>query len=214
MFFPTPSDSIDENDPDFTPGSSPNHALVPPDFVATRIAVWTDNAVNLSWAVNCFLLLVKLYASIVSNSKSVWASLADSLVDLLSQAVLSLAEKYSKRHHPEYPVGRSRLEALSVLACAVIMIMASIEVIQFSVVDLYDGLHGNIPVIDIGVTMYVILSIGIIAKFLLYIYCGFVNKSAGSDSLAALAEDHLNDVLSNSAAITTASIAYHATGMT
>jgi hypothetical protein len=31
------------------------------------------------------------------------------------------------RHSPDYPVGRSRLEALSVIACAFIMSMASVE---------------------------------------------------------------------------------------
>ncbi len=55
------------------------------------------------------------------------AALVDSAVDLVSQAVLSLADQYIARHSPEYPVGRSRLEALSVIACAFIMSMASVE---------------------------------------------------------------------------------------
>ncbi len=36
-------------------------------------------------------------------------------------------ELYMHRHSPDYPVGRSRLEALSVIACAFIMSMASVE---------------------------------------------------------------------------------------
>lgn len=38
--------------------------------------------------------------------------------------------RYMTRYDADYPVGRARLEALSVLACAFIMTMASIEVIQ------------------------------------------------------------------------------------
>ena len=84
-------------------------------------------AVNASWAVNWFLLGAKVYAVAVSSSKAVTAALVDSVVDLLSQGVLSMAERYISRHSPNYPVGRSRLEALSVIACAFIMSMASIE---------------------------------------------------------------------------------------
>ncbi len=84
-------------------------------------------AINASWAVNWLLLFIKLIAVIMSNSKAVTAALVDSAVDLVSQGVLSLADKYISSHSPEYPVGRSRLEALSVIACAFIMSMASIE---------------------------------------------------------------------------------------
>jgi divalent metal cation (Fe/Co/Zn/Cd) transporter len=169
-------------------------------FDKPKSKISEENAITLSWAVNWFLLIAKLWAAIVSNSKSVWASLADSLVDLLSQGVLSLANRYSRKHHPDYPVGRSRLEALSVLACAGIMSMASVEVIQYSLIDMIEGFQGNKPIIDIGV----ILSVGIVLKFVLYIYCHIANKVADSDTLAALGEDHLNDVMSNAAALVTA----------
>ena len=63
-----------------------------------------------SWIVNWFLLGAKLYAVIVSDSKALLAALADSIVDLVSQAVLALADRYIAKHSPNYPVGRSRLE--------------------------------------------------------------------------------------------------------
>ncbi len=84
-------------------------------------------AVNASWVVNWFLLIVKTIAVIISSSKAVTAALADSVVDLASQAILSVANHYIAKHSPKYPVGRSRLEALSVIGCAFIMSMASIE---------------------------------------------------------------------------------------
>lgn len=85
-------------------------------------------AMTASWIVNWLLLFAKIVCLVLSNSLVVAASLADSAVDLLSQAILSLAERYMGKHNPDYPVGRSRLEALSVLAAASIMSMASIEV--------------------------------------------------------------------------------------
>ena len=39
----------------------------------------------------------------------VTAALLDSAVDLVSQAVLSLAESYMQRHSPDYPVGKIRI---------------------------------------------------------------------------------------------------------
>lgn len=53
--------------------------------------------------------------------------------------------------------------------------------------------------------MFLILMVGTIFKLILYFYCTSIQIN--SDILTALAEDHLNDVLSNSTAIVTASIA-------
>ena len=59
------------------------------------------------------------------------------------QVVIALAEKYMRSADPRFPVGRTRLETVGVVACAVIMTIATIEVIQTSLGDLYEGLaHG------------------------------------------------------------------------
>lgn len=60
-------------------------------------------------------------------------------------------------------------------------------------------------------SLYIILGVGIVAKFVLWVFCVRLNAVAKSDMLEALAEDHLNDVLSNTAAMITASIAYNTT---
>jgi divalent metal cation (Fe/Co/Zn/Cd) transporter len=166
-------------------------------------------ATTASWIVNWFLFFVKLVVAILSSSKAVLAALVDSAVDLISQGILSLAELYMSRHNPDYPIGRSRLEAISVLACAFIMCMASVEVIQFSIVDLYNGFSGQIPKLEVGLEMYCILGVGIALKVFLYVYCVWAKTILKSDMLEALAEDHFNDVISNSVAIVTAAIAFH-----
>jgi cation diffusion facilitator family transporter len=164
-------------------------------------------ATTASWIVNWLLLFIKIVALIISSSKAVAAALADSAVDLVSQFVLSLAERYMSRHNPDYPVGRSRLEALSVLASASIMTMASTEVIQFSVIDLINGINGNIPKLNADILVICLLGIGIFLKIFLYVFCTWAQKILDSDVLVALSEDHLNDVMSNSVAIGTVLIA-------
>jgi cation diffusion facilitator family transporter len=161
-----------------------------------------------SWLVNWFLLFAKLFIAIISNSKAMYAALADSIVDLLSQSVLSLANNYMNIHHNDYPVGRSKLEALSVLACSAIMTVASIEVIQYSIFDLYDGFaRHEYPDLSMTVALYAIVIVGIVVKFFLYIYCQMANAKEPSDSIQALAEDHLNDIFSNTAALISLGIA-------
>ena len=90
-------------------------------------------AFDLSWIVNIFLLGAKVYAFMATGSKAVAASLADSGVDILSQAVLSAMQYWMRTPNKDYPVGRARLEALGVIACSCIMSMSSLEVIQFSI---------------------------------------------------------------------------------
>jgi cation diffusion facilitator family transporter len=165
-------------------------------------------AFTASWAVNWLLLIAKTYIYLISNSKAVLASLADSAVDLASQVVISLAEHYMGKASPLYPVGRARLEALGVIGCACIMSMASLEVLQFSAFDLYNGLaKGERPQLDLGLMIYIVFSVGTVLKLLLYFYCE--SLKGRSDSMAALAEDHLNDVISVAGALVTAVIASH-----
>ena len=89
---------------------------------------------------------------------------------------------------------RSRLQALSVLVCAFIMSFASIEVIQFSIVDIVSGLNCKLPVLNVSVTLYAIFSVGALLKLAMFIYCRYVNVVLKSDMLEALAKDHFNDV--------------------
>ncbi len=67
------------------------------------------------------------------------AARAEHAVDLASQLVLSVAERSVSRYHPGFPIGRGKLEALAVIGCACIMSIASLEVAQFSAIDLYHG---------------------------------------------------------------------------
>ena len=172
-------------------------------------------AVRASWVVNITLLIMKIYCYDISSSKSILAAMADSVVDLVSQIILVIGDYYANKTSPEYPIGRSRIEALSVLACAAVMIVASVEVIQDAATTLDSGLMGDIPVIPPGIIVYIILGIGVVMKLVLCIYCQIANKGPDgkpkSDMLNALAEDHLNDVFSNVAAMTTMAIAQNIT---
>lgn len=73
---------------------------------------------------------------------------------------------------------------------------------------MYNGLilH-NISYIDTTFLMLALLIGCTVAKALLYLYCIVINRAINSDMIAALSEDHLNDVISNLMAIVTAAVA-------
>jgi len=87
------------------------------------------------------------------------------------------------------------------------MSFASIEVVQFSCVDLYKGIRGSKPSLDFPPLLYGLLIAGIVLKLLLWIVCRTAAVGESSDTLAALAEDHINDVWSNAAAVVTGALA-------
>jgi divalent metal cation (Fe/Co/Zn/Cd) transporter len=63
------------------------------------------------------------------------------------------------------------------------------------------------PTIDYSIKTFSLIWACTFAKGALFLYCRHINTVAQSDTVGALAEDHLNDVMSNFMAIVTAMIA-------
>ncbi|KAK9824789.1 hypothetical protein WJX74_008956 [Apatococcus lobatus] len=163
-------------------------------------------AMQASWAANLALFVAKVYVYLVSGSMAVLASTADSFVDLASQAVISWAEHRVRHRDVSFPVGKTRLEAIGVIGCAVIMSISTLEVIRSSGETLYNGVILKLlPDLHLSMAMYIILGLGSLAKIILYFLCTALKHR--SDSMLALAEDHCNDVASNLTAIGTATLA-------
>ena len=113
--------------------------------VDNRLQRTVKFAIYLSLGANVVLLGAKLAIYVATLSNSIMASLADSVVDILSQAVIALAEYHTKYEDPRYPIGKTRLETIGVIVSAGIMSVCSIEVIQRSVKVLLDGLVDHKP---------------------------------------------------------------------
>ncbi|KAG2455096.1 hypothetical protein HYH02_000916 [Chlamydomonas schloesseri] len=148
--------------------------------------------------------IAKTVVFVLSGSYAVLASAVDSLVDLLSQGVLAVAEYQAATYDHRFPIGRTRMAELSVLACAAIMFVSTSLVIRESVGALWDGFHGNIPVLTVDSWLFAVLGGATACKLLLFVYCRTLKKNP---IMVALSEDHLNDVQSNIAAIIGAAVA-------
>ena len=104
----------------------------------TRLSLW----------INVALTCVKLYNVLTSGSLAVLASLVDSCLDLAQTLVLFVVER--KAHlaaDEEYPAGRSRLEPVGVIVCAMLMAVGSLGVIYDAGGSVVEGATrgGNIP---------------------------------------------------------------------
>jgi len=163
----------------------------------------SQRVIQLSLAINFFLFLAKLLGYIESRSLALLASWFDSLIDLLGQGVLSYSESQSGVKQANYPAGKSRLEPLGVMVCAILMSMASIEVIRDSCEKIYYGLSPTSMDNSIAIMLVFVVTL----KIILWKYSDNVAKKTGSSAVQAIAQDNANDVLSNIVALLAAKIA-------
>jgi len=153
--------------------------------------------------VNFGLFLCKLYAFMASGSMAVLASLVDSAIDLLGQGALLFTSYLAGDSHEDYPIGRGRLEPVGVMICAVVMGMASVEVISTSTMRLLKFWNSPEPpevVLSSGVAAMLVAII--LLKAVLWWWCKRVaRRHPQNEAVRAIAQDNANDVISNVAAL-------------
>ncbi|XP_069140437.1 uncharacterized protein [Argopecten irradians] len=153
---------------------------------------------KLSLFTNVLLFAAKAVASVLSGSISIISSLVDSSVDLAAGIVIWITARMVQRRDPYvYPQGRTKLEPIAIIILSVIMSFASVQLIRESVEKMF-GLHDYStvpPTVDIA-TIVITIS-AVVSKLVLFLLC----RRIQSPSVQALAQDHRNDVVSNSFAI-------------
>lgn len=153
-----------------------------------------------SFAANIVLVIIKIAAAVMSGSLAVIASTIDSFLDVLSGAIIFTAARLAKKRDPmQYPQGKTRFEPLSVVIFSSVMGMAGLQIIIQSIQDIMQRAGKKIDPITIDTQTWVILGVVIATKLVLFLACRGLRKE--SVSLDALAQDHFNDVLSNSLSV-------------
>jgi cation diffusion facilitator family transporter len=182
-------------------------------------------ALSASLYVNLAILVIKIIAFARTLSLAVLAATVDSVLDVISQLVLTYAERTSERKvgrsSAQYPAGAARLEPIGVLTCAALMGMASFEVIKESVQALFRE-ERSFATQDIS-SVWSMVGV-VIVKLLLLALCRKAERRISTQyhhngtniseslrgakaaivvsdpTMEALALDHLNDALSNTVA--------------
>ena len=160
--------------------------------------------IYLSFLVNVTLVCLKLYVAIRSKSMVVIASALDSVLDILSGSVLFVISRLQAMEtRDSFPIGKDRLEPLGIIVFSTVMFTAALQLIIEATKRI---ITQNKGIILDKVTLGMLLGT-IVVKALLFIYCHWFTH--GSPSTEALAQDHRNDVISNTGAIICAYIAAH-----
>ncbi|KAG0021598.1 hypothetical protein BGZ82_011292 [Podila clonocystis] len=143
---------------------------------------------------NIFLVILKVWAVLLSDSLAVLASMIDSLMDLLSGAIIwySARLRNNTTDGHRYPVGKARMEPLGIIVFASVMVTSFMQVMLQAFERLLAG--SEEPPVDLGVIILILLALNILIKTALWLWCRTMKDSA---SVLALAQDHLNDIVFN-----------------
>lgn len=160
-------------------------------------------AINLSYCANVLLLLIKIWALVISGSLAMLASVLDSCLDILSGSVLFFAQRAVENTNKyQYPIGKTRVQPIATIVFACLMGMSALQIFIEALRRMSTGLithrHPDI-IVDTSVYSIVIVTIGL--KAVLCVFCRFVAKYNNSSAVDAYAQDHFNDIITNSIGI-------------
>ncbi|KAA8646322.1 hypothetical protein EYZ11_008449 [Aspergillus tanneri] len=186
----------DENSP-LLPASADENAPSSPEIVAKRhdLVDSEDRIVTLSiyinFAANVVLLAAKIAVMSMTNSLSVLASLVDGILDFLSTAIVWATTKLIKNDDRyRYPISRRRLEPLSVLVFAVVMIVSFVQVALTSLGRLVSTEH---TLVELSIPSIAVMASTVLVKLACWLWCRLIKNS----SVQALAQDAMTDVIFN-----------------
>ncbi|KAJ1923181.1 hypothetical protein IWQ60_006036 [Tieghemiomyces parasiticus] len=166
-------------------GSSDPNPKLTADLARVRMAV------NISVAVNVILFATQLVAAVLSGSLSLFATMADAFMDLMSSVILLMTSRaMARRNHVKYPTGKARMETGGIIVFASLMATLSVQLIVESVKSLISGAHEqNVTYVSVLIILSAWLT-----KLVLFLYCRALSKYP---SARILAQDHRNDLIVN-----------------
>ncbi|KAJ3357842.1 hypothetical protein HDU83_002970 [Entophlyctis luteolus] len=143
---------------------------------------------------NLLLFCLQLFAAVSSSSLSLFATMADSFMDLMSNLVLVFANlTAAKRNLQRYPAGKKRFETAGIVGCCA-MGALSVQLITESAKALAAGSHDT----DLTVSNISSICVAVAVKACLFVYCASLRKYPSAN---VLAQDHRNDIILNTTGI-------------
>lgn len=146
-----------------------------------------------SFGLNMMLLTGKAIAMSTSSSYTIMSSLADSCLDIIAGIIISYTAATSQTTEEDklkYPAGKSRISTVGILVFSVLMSVCALYIIGQCMMALIN--HEIAP--QTTKTAVCIMLFTITVKFFMWI----IFKWLGHPITLTLAEDHRNDVITNS----------------
>lgn len=141
---------------------------------------------------NMCLFLGKLFAGLISGSIAIMADAFNNLSDAGSSVITMLGFKIaSAKPDREHPYGHGRMEYVSGMMVAILILLMAVELIQSSVKKIV-----NPEPMTTSVVTVVILIASILVKLYMMCYNHFLGKTLQSSAMQATAKDSLSDMVS------------------
>lgn len=163
---------------------------------------------GLGIGLNMLISLLKLLAGTLSGSIAVMADGINNLSDAASSAITLAGFRLSgKKDDTEHPFGHGRMEYISGLIVAMVIILMGFELAKTSVSRIMHPSH-----IDLDVLTVVALLLSISVKVYMFIYNHRIGTLIDSPSMKATATDAAGDVLA-SLAVLFSGVIHHITNL-
>lgn len=157
---------------------------------------------------NVLLFIGKLFAGTISGSIAITADAFNNLSDAGSSIVTLLGFKLAAQEPDEgHPFGHGRLEYVSGLVVAMLIILMGVELLKSSVDKILHPAE-----VTFGVLPLAILAVSILVKLYMSIYNQRIGERIDSTAMRATATDSRSDVLATSAVLI-ATLVGHFTGL-
>ena len=152
-------------------------------------------AIYINLAANTLLLILKIIATVMTDSVSVLAALVDAVLDFLSTAIVwTTTRLISSQDKYLYPVGRAKLEPIGVLVFSILMCASFFQVALEGFGRLTGGDQNTV---QLGIPAVAIMASTVVVKGLCWLWCRLIKNS----SVQALAQDAVTDVVFNTFSI-------------
>lgn len=151
---------------------------------------------------NIFLAAFKAAVGLFSHSISVVLDAVNNLSDALSSVITIIGTKLSRKPaDKKHPLGYGRVEYLSAVIIAVIVLYAGVTSLVESVKKI---ISPETP--DYGAVSLVIIAVAVLVKIFLGTYVSRTGKKVNSDSLIASGKDALMDAVISASVLLAAGI--------
>ena len=149
---------------------------------------------------NLILSVFKLFAGITAHSGAMVSDAVHSASDVFSSFIVIIGVKVSaKAEDKEHPYGHERLECVSAIVLAVVLLVTGLFIGADAIKNISSG---NFQPTEIpGVLALISAGVSIIAKEMMFWYTRFYAKKFRSDALMADAWHHRSDALSSVGAL-------------
>lgn len=165
--------------------------------------VYGITAALVGMLVNIFLCIIKGAAGILFNSVAILADAVNNLSDAGNSVITLLGFAIAgKPADEEHPYGHARVEYISCLAVAFVILMLGLSLLKASVLKIITP-----EPIDKSLLSVAALVISIAAKIWLGLFYRKIGRQINSSVIEANSKDSFNDVISTSAVLATTLIA-------